>query len=413
MAASGLRRLVSIAGLAPAMLLLLLMPCPASADPAFDRWLESLWPRAQSLGVTRTTFEAATGGLEPDLKLPELVIPGRPETQRGQAEFVLTPTGYLKESTLAALAGQGRRLLNAHRGTLASIEKTYGVPGPVVLAIWARETAFGADKLPYTAIRTLATQAYLGRRKEMFTQEFLLALKLLEEEHVALAGMRSSWAGAMGQPQFMPSDFFKYAVDFDGDGKRDIWNSVPDALASIGHQLAGKGWVTGQPWAIEVRAPKEADCTQGRPDVTMPVGEWLRRGFAPAYDRRISAGERAMEASLLQPEGTYGPAFLTPKNYFVLKDYNFSDLYVLFVGHLADRIAGGKSFETRWSKTEQLRTAQVEAMQQVLTTKKFYDDKIDGKAGMLTRTALGAYQKANGLKVDCWPTPELLTHMRR
>ena len=411
MAASVLRRFVRIAGLVPAIVLWLVTS--AFADAAFDRWLESLWPQAQSLGVSRTTFDAATRGLEPDLKLPELVIPGRQETQRGQAEFVLTPTGYLKETTLAALAGQGRRLLNAHRATLLAVEKAYGVPGSVVLAIWARETAFGADKLPYSAVRTLATQAYLGRRKEMFVQEFLLALRLLEEEHVTLDTVRSSWAGAMGQPQFMPSDFFKYAVDFDGDGKRDIWNSVPDTLASIGHQLAGKGWVTGQPWAIEVRAPKEIDCTQGRPDVAMPIAEWLKRGFAPAYDRRVSAAERAMEASLLQPEGTYGPAFLTPKNYFALKDYNFSDLYVLFVGHLADRIARGKPFETRWSKTEQLRTAQVEAMQRMLTAKKFYDDKIDGKAGMLTRTALGNYQKANGLKIDCWPTQELLGHMQR
>jgi hypothetical protein len=144
----------------------------------------------------------------------------------------------------------------------------------------------------------------------------------------------------------------------------------------------------------------------------MPVGEWLKRGYVPAYGRKLSDGELRNEASLLLPEGTYGPAFLTPKNYFVIKEYNFSDLYVLFVGHLSDRIADGRPFETPWSKNAQLRTEQVEAMQKTLTARGLYSDKIDGKAGMLTRAALGAYQKANGLKLDCWPTAAVLGHMQ-
>jgi hypothetical protein len=145
----------------------------------------------------------------------------------------------------------------------------------------------------------------------------------------------------------------------------------------------------------------------------MPVGEWLKRGFVPSYGRKLSAAELSLPASLLQPEGSYGPSFLAPKNYFVLKDYNFSDLYVLFVGHLSDRIAGGKSFETPWSKNAQLKTTEVETMQKRLTALGLYKDKIDGKAGMLTRAALGAYQKKSGLKVDCWPTAAVLDHMRR
>jgi hypothetical protein len=144
----------------------------------------------------------------------------------------------------------------------------------------------------------------------------------------------------------------------------------------------------------------------------MPVGEWLKRGYVPASGRKLSDGELRNEASLLLPEGTYGPAFLTPKNYFVIKEYNFSDLYVLFVGHLSDRIADGRPFETPWSKNAQLRTEQVEAMQKTLTARGLYSDKIDGKAGMLTRAALGAYQKANGLKLDCWPTAAVLGHMQ-
>ncbi len=145
----------------------------------------------------------------------------------------------------------------------------------------------------------------------------------------------------------------------------------------------------------------------------MPVAEWLKRGYVPAYGRRLTAAELATEASLLLPEGTYGPAFLTPKNYYVLKDYNYSDLYVLFVGHLSDRIAGGRPFQTPWSKNAQLKTSEVEAMQKRLTALGLYQDKLDGKAGMLTRAALGAYQKKNGLKVDCWPTAAVLGHMRR
>ena len=169
----------------------------------------------------------------------------------------------------------------------------------------------------------------------------------------------------------------------------------------------------GEPWAIEVHAPANADCSIGVPEVIKPVREWIRLGFVPAYGRKLSPAELSLEASLLQPEGSYGPSFLAPKNYFVLKDYNFSDLYVLFVGHLSDRIAGGKPFETPWSKNAQLKTVQVETMQQRLAALGLYKDKIDGKAGMLTRAALGAYQKKNGLKVDCWPTAAVLDHMRR
>ena len=210
----------------------------------------------------------------------------------------------------------------------------------------------------------------------------------------------------------MPSEFYKYAVDFDGDGNADIWNSVPDALASAAKQLLAKGWQSGKPWAIEVRVPTTVDCTTAEPGVTMAVGEWLERGYVPAYGYKPGADVLAADASLLLPEGTYGPGFLTPKNYYVIKDYNFSDLYVLFVGHLSDRIAGGRGFETPWSKSAQLRTAEVEAMQKRLVELSFYKDKIDGKAGMLTRAALGAYQKARGLKVDCWPSADVLRTMR-
>ena len=384
-----------------------------AADPAFSRWLEGLWPDAQKLGISRAVFDSATRGVEPDLSLPDLVIPGRPEAPpRGQAEFVQTPADYVREKTIASLAARGRTLLDQHRATLTAIEQRFGVPPAVILAIWGRETAYGGHKLPHNAMRVLATQAYVGRRKEQFREELLYGFKMLQDGHVKLADMRSSWAGAMGLTQFLPSEFYKHGVDFDRDGRIDIFNSVPDALASAAQQFVNKGWQAGKRWAYEVRPPQGIDCTIAEPSQTMPIGEWLKRGYVPAYGRKLSADELAETASLLMPEGSYGPAFLTPKNYYVIKDYNFSDLYVLFVGHLSDRILDSRQFETSWSKTAQLRTADVETMQRRLTELGFYRDKIDGKAGMLTRSALGAYQKQNGLKLDCWPTGAVLEHMR-
>ncbi|MGB9369164.1 MAG: lytic murein transglycosylase, partial [Xanthobacteraceae bacterium] len=308
---------------------------------------------------------------------------------------------------------QGRALAAQHRATLAQIEQRFGVPGAIVLAIWARETNYGTAKLPHSAIRALATQAWLGRRKEQFREELLLALKMLEEGHVALANMRSSWAGAMGQPQLLPSGFYKYAIDFDGDGRRDIWTSVPDVLGTIANHLVELGWQRGMRWTTEVKVPREIDCTIAQPDVKAALGDWVKRGVVPARGARLSAAELAQEASLLMPAGPYGPAFLTTKNYFALKDYNYSDLYVLFVGHLADRIAGGPPFSEPWGKVAQLQTSALERMQRELTRRGFYADKIDGKAGMLTRAALGAYQKASALPLDCWPSQAVLDHMQR
>jgi len=391
--------------------LLLLIGSPR-ADAAFQQWLQSLWPQAQQLGVSRSVFDQAIRGLEPDLSLPDLAIPGRTEAAPQQPEFMQTPARYLRESTFTRLAAQGQKLSAQYHDTLKRIEKTFGVPGNVVLAIWGRETDYGGERQPHDALRVLATQGFVGKRKEFFQNEFLHALKMMQDG-VPRANLRSSWGGAMGLTQFLPSEFYKYAVDFDGDGHADIWHSVPDALASAAKQLAGKGWQAGKPWAIEVRVPANVDCTIAEPSHMMPIGEWLKRGYVPAYERKLTNVERAAEASLLLPEGTYGPAFLTPKNYYVIKDYNYSDLYVLFVGHLSDRIAGGKPFQTPWSKNAQLKTKEVELMQTRLTALSLYKDKIDGKAGMLTRAALGAYQKKNALKVDCWPTAAVLDHMRR
>ncbi|PYF05120.1 lytic murein transglycosylase [Rhodopseudomonas faecalis] len=386
----------------------------AAADAGFNGFLASMWPQARDAGISRATFEAITAGLEPDYKLPDLILPGRPKTGApSQAEFVQVPADYLKETTISRLASYGQRLLQQHRATLDRIERQFGVPATVVLAIWGRETDFGRYRLPYDLMRVLATQAYVGRRKEQYQVEFIEAMKIVQEGHAARGNLRSSWAGATGLTQFLPSEFYKHGVDFDGDGRIDIWHSVPDALASAAQQLANKGWQSGVRWAYEVRAPANVDCTLGVPEVSRPIGEWLRQGFVPVRGQRLSAAEQAQPASLLQPEGIYGPSFLTTKNYFVIKEYNFSDLYVLFVGHVADRIRDPQPFATPWAATTQLRSKDVEAMQRHLTRLGLYADKLDGKAGMQTRAALGAYQKAAGLKVDCWPSVSVLQALQR
>src|SRR6202163_4870014 len=390
---------VVIAGVTPAR----------AADAAFMQFIASLWPEAQAARVLRTTFDAETRGLEPDYKLPDLILPGRPATGApSQAEFVQVPADYVKEASISRLAAEGQKLMAKHRTALTAIEARFGVPATIMLAIWGRETDYGRYTLPYDGLRVLATQAYAGRRKDQYRTEFILALKIIGEGNVSRKDLRSSWAGATGLTQFLPSEFYKHGVDFDGDGRVDIWKSVPDALASAAQQLVNKGWQPGLRWAYEVRAPANVDCTQGVAEVTKPIRDWLHAGFVPVRGEKLSAAEQAQPASLLQPEGIYGPAFLTTKNYFVIKEYNFSDLYVLFVGHLSDRMLSPQPFATPWSASTQLRTADVEAMQRHLTRIGLYADKLDGKAGMKTRSALGAYQKSAGLKVDCWPSEAVL-----
>jgi lytic murein transglycosylase len=398
-----------------ATLALIAMPTHAQARTAeFRAFIATLWPEAQARGVSKATFDRALGAVEPDMSLPDLIKPG--ETRpggAGQAEFTKTPAQYLDEPMLRRLTEQGRALKAQHATTLVKIERELGLDRNIVLAIWGRETAFGSYKPSTPVFRALATQAWLGRRKDMFRIELLDALAMAESGVIDPATAKGSWAGAMGLTQFMPSEYATLALDMDGDGRRDIWGSIPDALGSAANQLKTKGWVPGLPWGYEVRLPPTISCQlEGLPH-RKPAREWIAAGVARIDGRPFTDAERAADAFLIKPAGPYGPAFLAFENFLVIKRYNMSDLYVLFVASLADRIAGGGPFATAWSSLKQLSGRDIEEVQQRLKDRGYDVEKIDGKAGMNTRNQVGAYQKSAGLPLDCWPSDRVLEHLRR
>ncbi len=395
----------------------LLLSWPGAAatvsQEGFKAFIASFRATALEKGIRPDVYDRVTRELTADFSLPDLDIPSRAGKQPSQAEFVRTPEQYLNAKNLADLAGQGRKLYAAHKATLAAIEKAYSIDPYILLALWGRETAFGtANDSTYNALQVLATLSYAGNRKELFQKNFLDAIRMVQDGVIAPKDMKSSWAGAMGLVQFMPEDYYQYAVDQDGDGKKDIWHSAPDALASLANNLSHIGWDRTQPWGFEVRAPETVDCSLGYLDIRKPVSEWAAMGIAPAKGEAFPQPASNWHASLLQPAGIYGPAFLTFQNFQVIREYNKSDLYALFVGNLADRIRGSGGFDHRWAPIVQIPTADVEFMQTRLTALGLYSDTIDGKAGGRTRSAAGAYQKRIGLPQTCWPTQSLIAHLR-
>lgn len=392
------------------------------ARESFGQFVQSLWPEAEALGVSRETFDKAFQGLRPNLKLPDLVLekpkpgPGgsakSPKKVTGkQAEFTRPPRSYLNAKTLRNLASTGRQLERKHRAVLKRIEKEIGVDRFTVLAIWGRETSFGRYKLPHDAIRVLATQAYVGRRSEMFRKELLYALKMLEDG-VPRRKLRSSWAGAIGQTQFLPTEYYKHAKSFSG-GKVDLLGSVDDALASAALQLKNKGWIADRTWGYEVAIPASASCALEGPPGARPIRDWMALGFGRVGRRSFPDKVKGDMAYLMSPAGAYGPSFLVLENFQVIRRYNTSDLYATFVGNLADRISGGGDFLTSWKGQGRQKTRVIRGVQQALKDKGYPIGKVDGFIGSGTRRQVGIYQEKNKLKVDCWPTEAVLAHMRK
>ena len=317
------------------------MPSHASEDRSFDAFVGSLWPQAKARGVSRATFDIAFRGVAPD--------PSVLEKTRKQAEFVKPVGEYLGKAVSDNRVQRGRSRAGEFKSALERIDRAYGVDPYIVLGVWGMETNFGSFSGDNYVIRALATLAHAGYRGEFFKKELLTALQILEQRHVAREQFMGSWAGAMGQTQFMPSSFKAYAVDFNGDGHKNIWTDIPDALASTANYLKKHGWIAGETWGYEVRVPSDFDASNHGPTQYRDFSAWAREGVVRA-DRE--AMPKSGRAALLTPAGANGPAFLVTPNFKVIKTYNNSTSYALGVALLGDRIAGGPGVIGRWPSTQ-------------------------------------------------------------
>jgi lytic murein transglycosylase len=375
---------------------------PASAQEAsqagFQRFVQELWPAAKARGVSRPTFDEAFRGVEPDAKIVALT--------RKQSEFVRPIWDYISGAISAQRLKRGQDMAAEWSKTLAAVEKTYGVPRSVVLGVWGMETNFGSFTGSIYAIRALATLAYTGYRDDFFREELLTALQILEQAHVDRTKMLGSWAGAMGQTQFMPSSFMKYAVDGNRDGVRDIWSSVPDAMASTANYLRQQGWVPGLPWGFEVQLPKGFDYRH----LKLNFAQWQTLGLRRVDGKTMPRGG---EASLFLPGGADGPAFLVTRNYDVIKTYNSSDAYAMGVAHLGDRLMGGLPIQGAWPKDQpMLDKDQRQELQERLAHMGFYEGNADGKLGSKTRDAVRNFQLRRGLIPDGYADYAVLRELR-
>jgi len=394
-----------------------------AVEQRFGEWLESLWPQAEAAGVSREIFDANVKGLKLNWTLPHLVLPdpaspngpalpaalAQAQVPKHQPEFD-APAGYFNANAMKSLAATGRSKFQEYNSQLAAIQKQYGVPASIIVAIWGRETGFGKVDSAYDALQTMATQAFMGRRPEEFTKQFIAALKILQEGHATRASMRSSWAGAMGYTQFMPTDFENFGVDFDSDGKRDIWNSIPDALASTGNSLHSQGWDGSKTWAYEVTLPADFDCSLQGPDLAKPSSEWMKLGIARVKGKEYPKEKLGDNAFLVLPAGLKGPAFLATDNFSVLKLYNNSDVYAIFVGHIADMIASNEpvAFVGAWQPVERFPRDSIQRFQQALVNQGYDVGKVDGLSGFKTRRSIGLEEKKRGLPLTCYPSSALV-----
>jgi lytic murein transglycosylase len=403
----------------PALLaaLLVLLGQSAFADPAltaadqehamtaipsaagFPVWVSAFRDRARAAGITEATLDAALPGLT---FLPDVV-----EKDRNQAEFTRTIWDYLDRAVSEDRVTLGRRALADHRALLDRIAARYGVTPEVVVAIWGLETNYGGFRGDTPTLSALASLAYDGRRSAFFEGQLLAALQIVQAGEVTVDRMRGSWAGAMGHTQFMPTSFQTLAVDFTGDGRRDIWGDDPaDALASTAAYLARNGWIAGQPWGMEVRLPEGFDYALSGEQVTKPVADWQALGL-----RRADGGDLTGQgpASVILPAGKDGAAFLRLANFAAIESYNPADAYVIAVGHLADRIAGGRPIAAAWPRADRALTGDERRdLQARLTAAGFDTGGVDGKIGPKTLAAVRAFQTSRGMVPDGYASPALL-----
>lgn len=391
--------------LCAAVILTAFSAAPAKADPGFRKWTSDFRSTALKAGVSARTFDVAFKAVPgPDLETIEKM--GR------QAEFNMKVWEYLDSAVSETQVRNGQDMKRRYASVLSAIEKRYGVEAEAVLAVWGIETRYGARMGDHNVIGALATLAWAApRRKDFWTSELVNALKIVQGGHIDPPRMIGSWAGAMGHTQFMPSSWKGYASDFEGDGKRDIWTNVPDALASTANYLAKHGWRKGQTWGYEVKLPKGFDAKLANKD-GITIARWRELGVT-----RVSGGDfpRADDRAVLKmPAGKGGPAFLVLKNFYVIKRYNNSDFYALAVGHLADRIGGHGEFVQSWPRGyEPLDEAGRKQVQQHLMRLGFYEGEIDGAIGSGSKAAIMAFQKRAGVAEDGFASKELLNRLKR
>ena len=397
-AAHGLRRRSLLAG----TLLPLVAARPGNAAPGdqgdFRGFVEGLRPEAEARGVSRGTFEAAFR----DVSAPDADVIGR---TRKQGEFSRPVWEYLVGAVTPGKIDKGRAHAARLADTLARIEAKTGVPRWVMLAFWGVESDYGANSGTIPVVRALASLAYARHRGTMFREELLAALQILERGDITPERMKGSWAGAMGQVQFLPSVFLKYAADFDGDGRDDIWGSQADSLASIGNYLTSIGWNRAYSWGYEVGLPQGFDLTRYRGE----LAEFGRRGVRRSDGKPLpSTGS----GSLFLPGGLGGPVFLITDNFEVIRIYNTSDSYALAVGHLADRLAGAPPLSAPWpTGAARLDNAGLRSLQEGLAAQGLYSGDFDGRAGPKLREAVRQYQIRAGLPADGYASPALLAHV--
>lgn len=391
-----------LSALAMAALLSVSTVVPSFANSA--TFVSGLWPLAQARGVSRSAFEQAFAGYSFSPKLMEHT--------KSQPEFTRTVKDYIERRVTDGQASKGRAMRGEWAQTLAGAQQRWGVQPEVVLAIWGMETNYGGFMGGEHTIHALATLTEGGYRADFFREELLTALRIVSDGHVSADNMTGSWAGAMGHTQFMPSSFMRYAVDYNGDGRKDIWNSVQDALGSTANYLHEHSWRPGETWGYEVKLPNGFNFAQARQLERAPLSQWAAMGIqrvsGKAFPRASDVGR------LYMPAGASGPTFLLLPNFDVIKRYNNSDSYALAVGHLADRIIGGGNFATPWPANDYALSKDQRAQLQTLLNRAGYNvGSPDGVIGPKTRAAVIAYQQAAGLPADGHISGRLLDRLKR
>ena len=376
---------------------------PASTQAGFDGWIKGFRARALAKGISADVFDRAFAGAKYDADVIR--------RDRNQSEFTKTIWDYLDSAASDARVANGKAALRKNAALLERIEAAYGVDKDVIVAIWGLESAYGTFRGSNPVIGSLATLAYDARRSAFFEAQLLDALRILQSGDVALANFTGSWAGAMGHTQFIPSSYQSLAVDFDGDGKRNIWSDDPaDALASTANYLAKNGWVKGAPWGVEVTVPDGFDYTLANRDIQRMPSHWAEVGIV-GLDGKAVADHGS--ASVLLPAGAEGAAFLIFKNFDVIETYNTADAYVIGVGHLSDRITGAGPIQSDWPRGDRALTFDERTeLQRRLTAKGFDTKKIDGKIGPLTINAVRAFQRSVGAVPDGYASLRLLNRLR-